>query len=296
MRQIIVGSIKSLLWLLGVIAPAAAVALAFKLFCQPAARAKVRSHERAVMAQASTETLTVRGQRVVVYRWGGGERPVLLMHGWESRGARFSLLAEQLRAKGYSPITFDAPGHGESEDNKTTIVDYLAISEALHQRYGQFEAVVAHSFGVLCAFYALKQGVGARCAVAISGVSDFRYLLDTFSSQLGLLASTKAALRERIEGLFAPLPDIWNRFTVTHDTQGLAQPVLVIHDRQDDTVAFSQARLTAEHFGGRARLIATGGLGHNRILRDASVLGTVCDFIDRARQPESGTNAAAVLT
>lgn len=293
MKQLIIRAIKTLLWLLGTFVPSLAAALAFRLFCHPAGRSQIRANERTTMVEAQTEDLIVRGHRVRVYSWGSGERPVLLVHGWESRGARFARLAKKLLALGYSPITFDSPGHGDSEDDKTTILDYLAICQALNQRYGGFEAIVAHSFGVLCAFYALKQSVQARCVVAISGVSDFRYLIDTFSTQLGLVARVKAGLQRRIECLFAPLDDIWNRFSVTHGTGDLQQPVLVIHDRQDEAVDLGQAQLTAEHFGARAQLVVTDGLGHNRILRDTAVLDAVCEFIERVHRSAMEVNVAA---
>src|SRR6516164_8061991 len=82
---------------------------------------------------------------------------------------------------------------------RATILDYLAISEALHERHGDFEAIVGHSFGVLCGFVALAEGVHARCAVAVSGVSEFRYLFDAFSAELRLSDALKRALRTRIE-------------------------------------------------------------------------------------------------
>jgi pimeloyl-ACP methyl ester carboxylesterase len=202
-----------------------------------------------------------------------------MVHGWESRGARFAQLAEKLLTGGYSPLTFDSPGHGDSQGNRATILDYLAICRALQERYGAFEAVVAHSFGALCAFYAVKQNVRTRCVVALGGVSDFHYLLDAFSQHLDLIESVKEQLRRRIEELFAPLDDIWNRFSVTSNTQELQQRVLVIHDIQDDMVSIEQARKTAEHFGVRAELQITDGLGHSRLLGDPAVLDRVCVFI-----------------
>jgi pimeloyl-ACP methyl ester carboxylesterase len=208
-----------------------------------------------------------------------------MLHGWESRGARFAHLAEKLLTDGYSPLTFDSPGHGDSQGDRATILDYVAICRALQERYGAFEAVVAHSFGVLCAFYALKQSVRTRCVIALSGVSDFHYLLDAFSERLDLIEPVKEQLRRRIEQLFAPLDDIWSRFSVTCDTQELQQRVLIIHDIKDDLVSLEQARKSAEHFGVRAELQITDGLGHSRILGDPAILDRVCAFIGGERSP-----------
>lgn len=245
----------------------------------------MRPIERAMMARARMQTLVIRGLHVRVYQWGDGARPILMVHGWESRGARFAPLAEKLLAEGYSPLTFDSPGHGESQGDRTTILDYLAICQALHERYGAFEAIVAHSFGVLCTFYALKHDVRTRCVIAVSGVSDFCYLVDEFSRRLDLIEPVKEQLRRRIEQLFAPLDDIWNRFSVTSNAQGLQHRVLVIHDLQDEMVSVEQARKTAEHFGVRAELEITDGLGHSRPLRDPAVIDRVCAFIGGESPP-----------
>lgn len=285
MKRFVLVCLKKLLRVSGVLTPALATNLAFRLFCYPAGRSRMRPIERAMMARARTETVVIRGLQVRVYRWGDGARPILMVHGWESRGARFAPLAEKLLADGYSPLTFDSPGHGDSQGDRTTILDYLAICQALHERHGAFEAIVAHSFGVLCTFYALKHNVGTRCVIAISGVSDFRYLLDEFSRRLDLLEAVKERLRRRIEQLFAPLDDIWNRFSVTSNAQGIQQRVLVIHDLQDEMVSVEQARKTAEHFGMRAELEITDGLGHSRPLRDPAVLERVRAFICRQRLP-----------
>jgi hypothetical protein len=40
------------------------------------------------MATASVGAPTVGGKRAVTYTWGDGDRPVLLVHGWESRASR----------------------------------------------------------------------------------------------------------------------------------------------------------------------------------------------------------------
>lgn len=295
MKRFVLLCLKKLLRALGVLAPALATKLAFRLFCYPAGRSPMRPTERAMMARARTETLVIRRLHVRVYQWGDGARPILMVHGWESRGARFAPLAEKLLADGYSPLTFDSPGHGDSQGDRTTILDYLAICQALHERYGAFEAIVAHSFGVLCTFYALKHNVRTRCVIAVSGVSDFCYLLDEFSRRLDLVEPVKERLRRRIEQLFAPLDDIWNRFSVTSNARGLQHRVLVIHDLQDEMVSVAQARKTAEHFGARAELEITDGLGHSRPLRDPAVIHRVCAFICRECLPPMESTGGIAL-
>ncbi|MEU3456159.1 alpha/beta fold hydrolase [Micromonospora sp. NPDC006766] len=91
-----------------------------------------------------------------------------------------------LRGLGFSPVTFDAPGHGDSGGTSMTILEYEEVIRHLQGRYGRFEAVIAHSFGVPCALHDLRNGIGAGRLVAVSGVAEFGFLVDEFSRQLGL--------------------------------------------------------------------------------------------------------------
>lgn len=289
MKDLLLATVRGLLSLLSALYPPAAHRLAFRLFCRPAGRSRTRPVEEDMMKAAMRSHMDLDGQRVAIYRWGDGNRPVLLAHGWESRGARYAQLAERLLALGYSPVTFDAPAHGDSDGSTATILDYQRIMQTLNGEYGTFEAVVAHSFGVPCAFHAVKHGVAARRIVAIAGVSDFEYLVDEFSRTLALTPPVVDQLRRNVEMLFAPLSDVWSRFSVTHGTDALSQPVLFVHDRNDNVVRFAQGLKSARHFASRARLMATSGLGHHRILSDDSVLTAICDFI---AQPTSHAGVA----
>ena len=55
-------------------------------------------------------------------------------------------------------------------------------------------------------------------------------------------------------------------------------PTLVVHDRGDRINRFADGQAYAHAIRG-ARLLATEGLGHRKILKDAQVLGNVAIFI-----------------
>lgn len=67
------------------VSPRAAGQGAFALFHRPVLRSRIRPDEREQHDRAVTEQLTVGAREVTSYRWGSGERPVLLVHGWRSR-------------------------------------------------------------------------------------------------------------------------------------------------------------------------------------------------------------------
>ncbi|MCT2592580.1 alpha/beta hydrolase [Streptomyces sp. N2-109] len=267
---------------------------ASRLFPLALARSAVRPAEARLLAEATTGRLRLGGREVVTHRWGSGERPVLLVHGWRSRGSRMTAFVPGLLQAGYSPLTFDAPGHGASTGRGTTVLDYQEIIGRLHGRYGDFEAIVAHSLGVLGTFRALHSGVHAARVVALSGVAEFGFLADEFCAILRLRPRIGTELRRQIETrLFPGEPDIWTRFSATYQPEATHARLLLIHDADDDTVHFEQSRRMLLAYGDtRARLITTHGLGHRRILGDPEVLGAALEFIGPAAVL-SGSEAAA---
>jgi pimeloyl-ACP methyl ester carboxylesterase len=257
---------------IGKFSPRLAGRLAFALWRRPMGRGAVRELERAVHAAARVEVV----DGVVTYTWGDGRRPVLLVHGWRSRASRFAGLITRLLELGYSPVAFDAPGHGDSAGPITSILGFQRIIRALEERHGPFEGVIAHSLGVPFALYAVREGIAARRLVMISGVAEFGYLADTFCRELGLGPKVNRHLRRCIErGYFDGDDQIWTRFSVATGKTDL----LVIHNDEDDVVDPEQARILLRAYGPHAHFLPTSGLGHRRIMTDPEVITEAVAFL-----------------
>ncbi|MET9276202.1 alpha/beta hydrolase [Kribbella sp. NPDC003557] len=253
--------------------------LAFKLWRRPLARGRVRPDEQLIHDAARVEIV----DNVKTYAWGDGQRPVLLVHGWRSRASRYAAFVTRLLELGYSPVSYDAPAHGDSDGDVVSILGHQRIIRALEERHGPFEGVIAHSLGVPFALYAVREGVAAKRLVMISGVADFGYLADAFCRELGLGPKVNRELRRSIErGYFDGDDDIWTRFSVT---TGKAE-LLVIHNDEDDVVDPAQARLLLRNYGERAHFLPTTGLGHRKILADPAVIAEAVAFLQDADAPQ----------
>ncbi|MFJ5230106.1 alpha/beta fold hydrolase [Kitasatospora sp. NPDC088391] len=255
--------------------------VAFELFRRPVRRSRVRPAERELHDRAATGELTVNGKRVRTYRWGDGRRPVLLVHGWQSRASRFAPWVRGLLDQGLSPVGFDAPGHGDSAGRATTILEYQELIGRLAERHGPFEAAVAHSFGVCCTFLAIAEGVPVGRLVAVAGVAEFDFLAGGFAATLGLNDRLRRDLVRRIEDVLLPgAGDVRQRFDATRRPELVTAPILVVHDEDDDVVPLRQAHLLREAYGDRQlRLITTQGLGHRRVLTERTVLDNALAFL-----------------
>jgi pimeloyl-ACP methyl ester carboxylesterase len=257
----------------GLFSPRLAGRLAFELWRRPLARGRIRATERAVHEAARVEVV----DGIVTYAWGDGKRPILLVHGWRSRASRYAGFVERLLELGYSPVSYDGPGHGDTTVPMGTILDHQRIITGLAEKHGPFEGVVAHSLGVPFALYAVRQGVGVGRIVSISGIAEFGYLVDKFSLELGLTPRVRTELKRSIErGLFGGDPDIWTRFSVGPGDAEL----LVIHNDVDDVVDPAQVGVLLAAYGPKARFSGRTGLGHGRILSAPAVIDEAVTFLD----------------
>ena len=258
-----------------VVSPGLAGRLAFQLWRRPLMRGRVREVEREVHEAARIEIV----DGVVTYAWGDGSRPVLLVHGWRSRASRYYALVARLLELGYSPVSYDAPGHGDTPGPTGTILDHQRIIRFLEAKHGPFEGMVAYSIGVLFGLYAVREGVAAKWIVTISGIAQFDYLVDKFCRELRLDPAVQPALRRTIERqLFQGDREIWTKFSVGVGEIGL----LAVHNDEDDVVDPDQADHLLAQYGPKATLLRTTGLGHHRIVSDTDVIEEAVTFLTAA--------------
>ncbi len=241
--------------------------------CMRPPRHRAPDHERAALRGA--EPLAVRHPGGVVRGWRRGSGPaVLLLHGWGGRSGQMSPLAGALVAAGCTAVAIDAPGHGRSSGRVASVPLYAgAIAAAIRElRVG---AAVGHSFGGSALAFAVANGAEVGAAVVIGSPAAPAAYVDRFCDELGLSAAMRRRLRARLEAR------VGRRFEDLELTRAVAAaraPALVVHDRADREVDFSNAEALARAWPG-SRLHATSGLGHRRILRDPGVLADVAAFV-----------------
>jgi pimeloyl-ACP methyl ester carboxylesterase len=270
------------------IAPSLAAALAERLFfTAPRAR---RSRGDALLRGAQRFTLRVEGRRVAAWRMGTGPT-VALVHGWAGRAAQMTSFAAALRARGFSVVAFDAPGHGDSSRGMSSAVQMARALQAVASRVGPLHAVVAHSLGAAATALALRDGLEARRLVFVGPAADPPAWLPPFAALLGLTPEIQARLRVRSE---RRLNLRWEELNVVRLAAGLAQPLLVLHDRDDAEVPAEDGRAIATAWSG-ARFVETAGLGHNRIVRDPGVVETAVAFIEEGSATVCECGARASL-
>src|SRR5215468_10098929 len=85
----------------------AAASLAARMFMTPRRHIRPR-REIEILKRARSWSIVRRGVRLALWSWGEGPT-VLLVHGWEGRGAQLGSFITKLTAAGYKVATFDGP-------------------------------------------------------------------------------------------------------------------------------------------------------------------------------------------
>lgn len=216
---------------------------------------------------------------LAAYRWGEAGAPaVLLIHGWDGRGTQLGGFAAPLVEAGYQVVAFDAPGHGGSPGNSSSIFKFTDATEAVAGHVGPLAGIIAHSFGAAVTAYALNTGrLQAKRVAALSAPASIRYLLDRYCHIVHIPPRVKQGIQARLEAEYHP--GIWDEISPEHNARGISGvPALFLHDEQDrDIPPEHQERLHQAWQG--SQMQRTDGLGHNRILRNRKVIKRVAEFI-----------------
>ena len=234
--------------------------------------------EKTVVADARRDTLSVSGTAVPLWIWGSGP-PVLLVHGWGSRGARLGSFVAPLVAAGHTVIAFDAPGHGATAERLSSLPQFIFSIEEAYRRYGRFAAIVAHSMGGASTTLAMARGVRADRVVFIAPAADPAGYVRYFAALLGLPDAVRQGMEDRIVRRFGMR---WSEYDVAKAARSLSVPLLIFHDADDGEVPVSSGEAIAAAWPG-SRLVKTEGLGHKRIVHDADVVAGTVAFLTGSR-------------
>jgi pimeloyl-ACP methyl ester carboxylesterase len=274
-RPLALSVIGGALRLLSVAAPGVASRVATDLFMTPR-RYPTPQREKELLASGLPFTVKLGASREI-RAWRFGEGPaVILAHGWEGRGSQLASFVQPLLERGYSVITFDAPGHGASSGSRSSLPHFAWAVRGVADAIPAPHAIIAHSLGCAATTLALRDGLAVQRLVFIAPPLNPRDYTERFGTILGLDDATIRGLQTRIEERFARK---WSDYSLEETARMMNTPLLVIHDREDRDTTWAEGAALANAWPD-ARLLTTQGLGHRKILRDAGVIGEVAQFID----------------
>ncbi len=230
---------------------------------------------KAVLRTAQTDRFPAAGFSICRYRWGGGNRRVLLVHGWTGDAAQMTEFVEPLRAQGCEVISVDLPAHGASSGKLASVVHFQEVILQLHRELGPFHGVIAHSLGAAALTLALSRGMKCERAVFLGPMSSYGTVWSYSQQMLNVSPRLIGLTRAHVENW---LNIKFDEIEPAKLAPALSTALLVIHDRQDRESPIQDSESLVRVWPG-AQLFATEKLGHRRILRDPEVTRRTANFI-----------------
>lgn len=276
--------------ILGPLAPRLAARLAIRLFSTPRFRARHSSSDE-WLEKARRFEIPFKSYHLKAYEWGSGDRTILLVHGWESRGTALRSFVPSLLEQGFRVLAFDGPGHGDSGGKRTNIRHFAGAIRSIILQEGGVYGIIGHSFGGASTIYALgllNSGLRTEKAVFIATPASVIPIFEDAVHTLNLpptVARQFKNLMERIAG--RPLVDLDASRGPAHRHIG---EILLVHDQYDKIVPVKGSYELAKSWY-NARLLLTQGYGHYRLMKNPDVIGRVAGFLGAKTAIPSGSES-----
>jgi pimeloyl-ACP methyl ester carboxylesterase len=256
--------LRSAFGAMSAIAPGLTAHIGYRLLAKPP-RASERRWQRELRERAHASGLNFAGGQIALYEWGNQTDPTVLV------------------MAGYRVVSFDAPAHGASSGRQTDLIQFAGAVHAVAQHIGPIHTLMAHSFGVAMALFARRDwGVEAQRQVYFSCFDHCTWITNTFAQYVGVSATVVERMQQmmvdRHGGRFT-----WNQLSVVEMLRRTKQPTLLVHDQDDGEIPF-QHSVVLHRVMPQSELHATSGLGHHRLLGNASVINRVVEFV--SEKPE----------
>jgi len=254
-----------------------------KKFCTPP-YIETTNFDLKSIASARQTSIDFEELQIPIYSWGEGEK-VLLVHGWGSRASHMSLLARAIAEAGFNTFTFDFPAHSSISipSKKTSNMFELGRTISAAAKYlKDIHTVVGHSLGAITVLFTLSGFMkfkgyefNSKKVVLISSPSSLESIISSFSRNHNLTESKEKILKAGLEDEFEfKISD----YCVGSTLKNIPNDLLVIHDKDDEEIPFSDACDLKRIFPGTI-LHFTRGLGHKKILFNRETIQTAAKFI-----------------
>jgi pimeloyl-ACP methyl ester carboxylesterase len=271
MRQRIVQTFFNLLWNH---TPTLSKGIIKRLFFSPSTY-KSSPIEKDYLDTGRRFEISIHGRVVNCWKWGSGPS-ILLAHGWNGRGIQLHHFIEPLIQRGYSALTYDAPGHGESQGRTSSYFEFTdTIRTLLNNPNGhEIRGVIAHSLGGSAVVNSIEKENLPLEAVLIAPALRLKEVLYGFFDYVGLPRDIYEILIKEYEDQFGYNMHRDNPVNLLRE---INSKILIVHDKNDPTIPYADSKEISGRFP-NIELHTTERLGHKKVLADSSVVNRALDY------------------
>lgn len=230
---------------------------------------------QALLDQADNYTVDFKGTPLAVSAWGSGPA-ILLVHGWGGNRGQLGAFVEPLIGSGYRVVSFDGPAHGNSPGMQTNLFEYRDGLLTIAKHLGPIHAILAHSLGSLVTMMAIDEELEPKKVVQFGSLQSGEAAVMRFHFMVKSPGEVRQGFKLRMEETFGE--NLWTSVAGDVISTDFDIPALLIHDEKDEITPISDSQAIAAAWPG-AKLVTTQGLSHRGILRDATVIEKVVEFL-----------------
>ena len=255
--------------------------LAASLFLHPMRTGRRAAREERYLETARRLTVPTSAGGLAVWEWGKADTPlVFLVHGWEGHGAQLGAFAAPLVAAGFRVQTFDAPGHGESPGDESSVPQIARLLVELAARAGgELRALLGHSMGAAAAAMATQYGLTPRGLVLLAPPLSQMERTLRVAQRMELAPEISAEFFAAIERRTGVRPEEANLLNLARRAPC---PMLALHDPADTDTSFAETESVVAAWR-EGRLVPCPGRGHYRIMSTPEVVRQAVAFIAALR-------------
>lgn len=215
------------------------------------------------------------GKKVQAYRWGNGDKKVLLLHGWQSHSYWWRYVINRLSKEEFTIFAMDAPGHGLSQGNFLNLPHYSGLIEQFIYEQKKLHAILTHSFGGFASVYTMHRlpHLPVSKMVVMAAPGEVAYFIDYYQQVLGLSTRAIHLINDHYTKTIGHPPSY---FKMKEFSKSLTLQGLIIHDTEDKETPYQTALDMIEGWK-NASLITTTGLGHH--LKSMELVEEVAKFL-----------------
>lgn len=255
----------------------AIVEKAYRAFFSPS-KYELKSGDEAILARGNSYRIPSEGGELAVTTWENSGPNILLMHGWGGSRAQMTGFVDPLLLAGYRVVSYDQPAHGDSDGKLTNLLEIAPTMNLISKQEGNFDAILAHSFGTLITSYALTN-LNFPPPSRLVYFGAFNRLMDSFPRFqviAGLPDEIMAGFRSKLYENFGQ--DVLEAIVHEKLAPQIDIPALMFHDGADNVTPVEDSRAIAQAWKS-AHYIETEGLGHRGALQSQEIHEQVVTFL-----------------
>jgi pimeloyl-ACP methyl ester carboxylesterase len=246
---------------------------AVKLFYTPI-RYKIPLSEKEFVKTGNPFLIEVNEKKIRGFTWGTGNT-IVGVHGWSGRGAMLRKFVEPLTSGGFRIVLFDGPAHGSSEGFSTDPLEFEEVMLKIETKFNPVVGYITHSFGGTAALFSFSRELKPKPIVLIAVPAIGEEVVQAFAARINL---SRRVTKKIEEFTLQRYGKSFYEISAINTARAIGfTPALVVHDKNDEDVPVEHGEKLMDALA-NGTLLRTAGLGHNRILRDPSVVAHVVEF------------------